>query len=61
MPIVKIELFEGRTREQKAKAAKEITEAVGRTLGASPESTHVIFTDVSKSDWANAGKLADGT
>lgn len=59
MPIVKVELFEGRTREQKAKAAKEITEAVNRTLGAKPESTHVIFADVSKSDWAHAGKLAD--
>jgi 4-oxalocrotonate tautomerase len=59
MPIVRVELFEGRTREQKAKAAKEITEVVARALGASPESTHVIFADVSKSDWANAGKLAD--
>lgn len=59
MPIVRIELFAGRTREQKVKAAKEITDAVARTLGAAPESTHVIFADVSKSDWANAGKLAD--
>jgi len=59
MPIVRIELFAGRTREQKAKAAKEVTEALTRTIGAKPESTDVIFVDVEKSDWASAGKLSD--
>jgi 4-oxalocrotonate tautomerase len=59
MPMVKIELFSGRTREQKAAAAKEVTEALTRSLGVKPESTQVIFVDVEKSDWATAGKLAD--
>lgn len=59
MPVVRIELFAGRTREQKAKAAKEVTEALSRTIGAKPESTHVIFVDVEKSDWAHAGTLND--
>ena len=61
MPIVRVEMFAGRTREQKARAAKEITEAVQRTLGAKPESTQVIFVDVEKSAWASAGKLHDET
>jgi 4-oxalocrotonate tautomerase len=52
-------LFSGRTREQKAAAAKEVTEALTRSLGVKPESTQVIFVDVEKSDWATAGKLAD--
>ena len=33
MPMVRIELFPGRTCEQKARAAREITEAMQRTLG----------------------------
>jgi 4-oxalocrotonate tautomerase len=59
MPIVKVELLAGRTREQKAKAAREITDAIERTLGAKPESTLVVFTDVERSDWAKGGKLLD--
>lgn len=59
MPMVKIELFKGRTREQKAAAAKEVTEALTRSLGVKPESTQIIFVDVEKADWATAGKLGD--
>ena len=61
MPIVKIELFKGRSREQKAALAKEITDAVTRVMGVKPESTHVIFYDIEKSDWAHAGTPADKT
>lgn len=61
MPIVKIELFKGRSRDQKATLAKEITDAITRVLGVKPESTHVIFQDVEKSDWAHAGTTADKT
>jgi 4-oxalocrotonate tautomerase len=59
MPMVKIELFAGRTREQKAKAAKEVTEALARTIGSKPEATQIIFVDVEKADWADNGKLQD--
>jgi len=61
MPIVRIELLAGRTKEQKAAAAKQITEVVQATLGASPESTQVIFTEVEKRHWAKAGVLFDPT
>lgn len=59
MPMVRIELFKGRTREQKARAAKEVTEALARTIGSKPEATQVIFVDVEKADWADNGKLCD--
>lgn len=59
MPMVRIELFKGRTRDQKAKAAKEVTEALARTIGSRPEDTQVIFADIEKSDWADNGKLCD--
>lgn len=59
MPMVRIEMLPGRTREQKARAAREITEAMQRTLGAAPEATQIVFVEVEKSDWARAGKLLD--
>jgi 4-oxalocrotonate tautomerase len=58
MPVVIVKLYEGRTIEQKRAAAKAITEVVVETLKTSAEATHIIFEDVKKSDWANAGKLA---
>lgn len=59
MPIVRIEMFPGRTREQKAAAALAVTEALTKTIKCTPESTSIVFVDVEKSDWATAGKLAD--
>lgn len=60
MAIVRIELYAGRTREQKAAAAKAITEAMTKTLGTTSAGTQIIFVDVQKSDWAHDAKLADG-
>ena len=59
MPMVRVELYPGRTREQKSEMAKAITEAVARIGKTTPEATHVVFIEVPKSDWAIAGKLAD--
>ena len=59
MPIVRVELFKGRSPEQKATLAKEITDAITRVMGVKPEATHVIFAEVEKSDWAHAGITAD--
>lgn len=58
MPIVRVEMWPGRTRQQKAELAKAITDAVHDIAGAPPEATIVVFADVSKDDWADAGKLA---
>lgn len=60
MAIVRIELYAGRSREQKAKAAAEISEVMSRTLGTTVAGTEIIFVDVDKSNWATGGKLADG-
>lgn len=58
MPIVRVEMWPGRTREQKAELAKAITDAVNDIAGAPPEATIIVFEDVSKDDWAQSGKLA---
>ena len=57
MPIVTVQLFPGRTTEQKREMAQVITDAVVRIAKTTPEATHVIFQDVSRSDWAEAGTL----
>jgi 4-oxalocrotonate tautomerase len=57
MPTLRVELFEGRTDEQKAALARELTEACVRVLGGSPGSVDTLFYDIKKSDWATGGVL----
>ena len=49
--------FEGRTQEQKAQLAKEMTEVVARIGKTAPENTHVIYHDIKRSDWAEGGVM----
>lgn len=57
MPTIRVDLFAGRTIEQKRALAKALTEATVRTLGGSPEAVDIIFNDVQRHDWATAGTL----
>ncbi len=58
MPIVRVEMFSGRSSEQKAELAKAITDAVVRIAKTSADATTVIFSDIDKGNWADAGELA---
>jgi 4-oxalocrotonate tautomerase len=57
MPLITVQLFEGRTVEQKRAYAKALTDASVQVLGIDPGAVDVIFSDVKKSDWATAGVL----
>ena len=57
MPIIRVEMFSGRTDEQKRALVKELTEAFLRTAGSQPEHIHVVITDVDKTNWGFAGEL----
>lgn len=57
MPTINVQLFEGRTDEQKRAYAKALTEASVKVLGCSPSAVDIIFHDVKKSDWASGGIL----
>lgn len=57
MPTVHIELFAGRTIEQKRACAQAVTEAVSRTLGGSPDTLDVVFVEVERHNWATGGTL----
>ena len=58
MPIVRVEMWPGRTHAQKAELAKRITEAVVTVAKTTPEAPIVVFEDVAKENWAVAGTLA---
>lgn len=56
MPIVRIELFPGRSHETKMEIATAITQALEEKAGIKPDATTVIFTEIPPSDWVVAGK-----
>ena len=58
MPIVRVEMFPGRTHAQKQELARAITEAVANIAHTTPDATIVIFSEVEREDWAQGGKLA---
>ena len=58
MPMVRIELYAGRTPEQKTECARAIVKAMQQHLNAKPESTQVVFVDVQPGDWLLGAKLA---
>ena len=58
MPIVRIDMFPGRTHAQKQELARAITEAVANIAHTTPDATIVVFTDIEREDWAQGGKLA---
>jgi len=57
MPTIHVEMFAGRTVEQKRALAKALTEATVTTLGGQPEAVDVVFVDVERQNWATGGQL----
>jgi 4-oxalocrotonate tautomerase len=57
MPTIRVELFEGRSVEQKRALAAALTEATVRTLGGSADGVDILFFDIARHDWASAGTL----
>lgn len=55
MPTIRVEMFEGRTPEQKQAFVTALTEATVKTLGTSPEAVDVVLTEIKKTDWATGG------
>ena len=57
MPIIRVEMFTGRTEEQKRALVNELTNAFVKTAGGKPESVTVVITDVDKVNWGVGGEL----
>ncbi|PWE54309.1 4-oxalocrotonate tautomerase [Metarhizobium album] len=58
MPIITVNLLEGRTRAQKEALFAAVTDAVCETLSCPPEQVRIIITDMEKTNFAVAGKSA---
>lgn len=58
MPIITIELIEGRTVGQKREMAKKITDVIKEVVKVEEEAVQIIFHDMKKENYAKAGKLA---
>ncbi len=57
MPFVKIDLFEGRSQEQKNELAREVTEVVSRIAKAPKENIHVFINDKPEGTYYPQGEL----
>jgi len=57
MPTIRVDLFEGRTAEQKKKFVAALTQACVDALGSKPEQVDVLLFDIKPSDWATGGVL----
>ncbi len=57
MSVVTIEMWEGRTIEQKKQLVEGITSVMAK-LGIPSEAVHIIIKDNPKHNWATGGKLA---
>lgn len=57
MPTIRVEMFEGRTPEQKKNLVKALTQACVETIGAKPESVDILLFDIKPSEWATGGEL----
>ncbi len=57
MPVVTVQIWEGRTLDQKRALAKAITEAMVTHADAKPDGLHVILQEIPKENWARAGVL----
>lgn len=59
MPMIRLEMFPGRTSEQKRDFVREVTRLAAETLKCKPESVDVVITEIPKSHWAKGGVLPE--
>lgn len=57
MPTINVQMFDGRSAEQKRNFVKAVTEAACSTLDCSADSVDIIIHEVKRENWATAGKL----
>jgi 4-oxalocrotonate tautomerase len=58
LPIIQVHLFQGRSVEAKRKFAQETTEAACRCLDVKAEQVRIIFSEMTRDDYAISGVLA---
>lgn len=57
MPIVRVEMLPGRTREQKRELAQVFTQEMARICQVSATAITIVIDEVDKDNWASGGTL----
>lgn len=57
MPIIRIEMWEGRTKDQKSELVESFSKEMSRITGCGIDSVYVVIDEVKKENWGIAGEL----
>jgi 4-oxalocrotonate tautomerase len=57
MPVVQVNIKEGRTLDQKRKVVARITDVLVEECGAARERIHIIINEVEEDNWGRGGQL----
>ncbi|MFS4436868.1 2-hydroxymuconate tautomerase [Paracoccaceae bacterium GXU_MW_L88] len=57
MPIIRIDISEGRTHEQKAAISRDITESVSKHTGLAAEKVMIFWTDLPRHNQCVGGEM----
>jgi 4-oxalocrotonate tautomerase len=59
MPVIRVEMLGGRSRDQKRELAAVFTHEMARIAKCDPQQIQVVFADIERRDWATGGVLVD--
>lgn len=57
MPIIRVEMWEGRDKEQKKELIEVLSRETARIAGCSVDSIYVVIDEVSKENWGAGGQV----
>ncbi len=57
MPVVQVEMLEGRSLEQKRAMVKEVTDSIVKTLNCPPEAVKILIREMKPEHLGEAGVL----
>ncbi|WP_245886289.1 tautomerase family protein [Umezawaea tangerina] len=55
--MITVDMFPGRTDEQKRALVRELTDAIARTCDVKPEGVWVVIRETESTNWAIGGQL----
>ncbi|MBW2993134.1 2-hydroxymuconate tautomerase family protein [Candidatus Woesearchaeota archaeon] len=58
MPVVKIEIWEGRTEEKKEEVIQKVTKVISETLDIPERGVHIIINETPRQNWGIGGTQA---
>jgi 4-oxalocrotonate tautomerase len=57
MPVITVEIFRGRTLDQRRQFARDVTEAAASAFGVAPQTVRITFREMERADLSIGGEL----